>query len=386
MGEFMTHDSFKIRRFTVYTVEIPMRFNVSHAMADRKDAKNILVCTEGENDLAGWGECCPRIYVTGETVDTVKAELTENILPAMIGKSFSSLDELTEYLTAYVGGIKHNCHAAFCAAELAVLDLAGKTFGKSAGDIIGPQVHRKVRYSGVIATSDPGKAGKYARLMSLFGFREIKVKVSDSLDVNLRLLEIIRKIVGLNMSLRIDANCAWSGDEALRQIEAMKKFKLDGVEQPVAGNDLEGMKQVTAAKLLPVVADESLCSISDAEKLIAHKACDVFNIRLSKCGGLINSLAIYRRAIDVRLDCQLGAHVGETAVLSAAGRHIATRCRFIKWLEGSYGKLLLKQDIARPDMTIGFGGRAKCVNRPGLGVQPVKKRIEKYQADSIEID
>jgi len=171
----MTHDSFKIHRFTVYTVEIPMRFNISHALADRKDAKNILVCAQAENGLTGWGECCPRLYVTGETVDTVKAELTENILPSMIGKSFSSLDELTRYLTEYVGSIKHNRHAAFCAAELAVLDLAGKTFEQSAGDIIGPQIHRKVRYSGVIATSDPQKAAKYAKLMTLFGFREIKV-------------------------------------------------------------------------------------------------------------------------------------------------------------------------------------------------------------------
>ncbi len=383
--QLVTFNQMKINRFTVYTVEIPMRFTVSHMLAERNVARNVFVCAVGENGLTGWGESCPRPYVTGETVDTVKRNLSSDILPPMIGSSFSGFGELTEELASMAKGLERNRQAMFCAAELAVLDLAGKTFGTSAGALIGPTARRKVRYSGVIAASDPAKVRKHARLMRLFGFREIKVKVRQSLEANLQVLEIARTILGPEVSLRIDANCAWCGDEAVRQLEAMSKFKLAGVEQPVGGDDYEGMTQVTAAKLVPVVADESLCSLSDAEKLIEQKGCDIFNIRLSKCGGLINSLAIYRKAVDAGLTCQLGAQVGETAVLSAAGRHIATRCRSIKWCEGSYGRLLLKQDIARPGMTIGFGGWAGALNRPGLGVEPIRKRIDQYKVDSIEI-
>ena len=377
--------SMKIVCFMVYTIEVPMRFTVSHMLAERKVARNILVCAMGDNDLIGWGESCPRPYVTGETIDTAKKNLLKDILPPMIGSSFSNLCELTEALTSMLGGLDRNRQAAFCAAELAILDLAGKTFDTSAGTVIGPIVHRKVRYSGVIATSNPVKAKKHAQLMRMFGFREIKVKVQQSLDANLQLLEIMRTILGSRISIRIDANCAWQSDEAIRQIDAMSKFKLAGVEQPVPADDYEGMRQVTAAKLVPVVADESLCSLNDAEKLIEQKGCDIFNIRVSKCGGLINSLAIYRKAIDAGLACQLGAQVGETAILSAAGRHIATRCRAIKWFEGSYGRLLLKRDIAKPNMTIGLGGWAKSLNRPGLGVEPIQKYINKYKVDLIEM-
>lgn len=383
--QLVTFNQMKIDRFTVYTVEIPMRLTVSHMLAERNVAGNVFVCAVGENGLTGWGESCPRPYVTGETVDTVKRNLSNDILPPMIGSSFSSFGELAEKLASMAKGLERNRQAMFCAAELAVLDLAGKTFGTSAGTLIGPTARRKVRYSGVIAASDPEKVRKHARLMRLFGFREIKVKVRQSLEANLQLLEIVRTILGPKVRLRIDANCAWCGDEAIRQLEAMSKFKLAGVEQPVGGDDYEGMTQVTAAKLVPVVADESLCSLSDAEKLIEQKGCDIFNIRLSKCGGLINSLAIYRKAVDAGLTCQLGAQVGETAVLSAAGRHIATRCRSIKWCEGSYGRLLLKQDIARPGMTIGFGGWAGALNRPGLGVEPIRKRIDQYKVEWIEI-
>jgi muconate cycloisomerase len=323
--------------------------------------------------------------VTGETIETVIKDLSNEILPMVIGCTFFSFKELTENLRWMLKSLDCNHHSAFCAMELAVLDLAGKTFGISAGTIIGPVVQRKVRYSGVIATSDPAKMRKHARLMRLYGFKKIKIKVVKSLETNLQLLEIARRILGDGVSLRIDANCAWSAEESIRQLKTMSKFKLAGVEQPTAADNYEGMSQVTAAKLLPVIADESLCSQSDAEKLIEQKCCDIFNIRVSKCGGLINSLELYQRAVNAGLSCQLGAQVGETAILSAAGRHIATRCRSVKWLEGSYGSLLLKHDIAKPSMTIGFGGWARSLDRPGVGVEPIQKRIDEYMIDSTAI-
>jgi L-alanine-DL-glutamate epimerase-like enolase superfamily enzyme len=165
----------------------------------------------------------------------------------------------------------------------------------------------------------------------------------------------------------------------------MEKFSLTGIEQPVSADDFEGMAKVTAAKLVNVVADESLCSIADAEKLIEMKACDVFNIRVSKCGGLINSAAIHSMATEAGLSCQIGAQVGETAILSAAGRHLATRCKSIKWCEGSYGCFLLKHDISRQSMTLGLGGWAKSIVREGLGIDPIEKRIDKYKIEMIEV-
>ncbi|MBW8016950.1 MAG: hypothetical protein FVQ82_12260 [Planctomycetes bacterium] len=375
----------RIAGFRIYSIEIPMRFGVSHSLAARRVTSNVIVCAIAGNGYMGFGECCPRPYVTGETVDTVKRELLDNILPPMLGKCFSNLNHLAEYLSSALKNINKNQQAAFCAAELALLDLAGKTYTKSAADVIGPPVRRKVRYSGVIATDDPVKAGRFARAMRLFGFKDIKVKVGPSLEDNFHLLKSIRDHLPPSISLRIDANCAWSADRAIRQLLLMKKFNLAAVEQPVAADDYEGMAEITAAKLTDVVADESLCSIEDAQKLIDQKACDVFNIRVSKCGGLINSAAIYHKAVQAGLACQLGAQVGETSILSAAGRHIATRCKHIRWCEGSYGFLLLKHDITRTSMTIGPGGWAKRIDRPGIGVNPNEKKINKYKTEMIEV-
>jgi len=375
----------KIVRFVVYTVEIPMRFSVSHALADRKTASNLLVQAVGENGLAGWGESCPRPYVTGETIDAAKRDLAGSILPLMVGARFSDLEEAAEALTSMLPDLQRGRQAAFCAAELAVLDLAGKTFGLSAGEVVGPIARRRVRYSAVIAASDCAKVAKYAALIRLFGFRDVKVKVWRSLERNLELLETARRVLGDAVDVRIDANGAWSADEAIRQLERLSQFNLAAVEQPVGADDLEGMKAVTAARLLPVVADESLCSMHDAETLIEQQAADVFNLRVSKCAGLINTMRIYRKASRAGLACQLGAQVGETAILSAAGRHIATRCPSIRWCEGSYGRLLLKHNIARPGMTLGRGGWARAVDRPGLGVEPDVRRITRYATGAIEV-
>ncbi|HPD47363.1 MAG TPA: enolase C-terminal domain-like protein [Anaerohalosphaeraceae bacterium] len=374
-----------IAYFAIFTIEIPLRFSVSHTLAQRRTARNILVQAVSEEGLSGWGECCPRPYVTGETLETARTDLEKVILPPMIGVRFADLREAAEALASMLPDLPRNRQAAFCAAELAVLDLVGKAFDISAGEVIGPIVHRTVRYSGIIAASDSAHVHRHAALIRLFGLHDVKVKVQRSRDQNVKILNTARRVLGNHVNLRIDANGAWSADEAIRQIERLSHFDLTAVEQPVAADDFEGMKYVTKAGLLPVVADESLCSVQDAEALIDQHAADILNLRVSKCGGLINTMRIYRKASRARRPCQLGAQVGETAILSAAGRHIATRCPALRWYEGSYGRLLLKHDIAHPDITLALGGRGRPIDRPGLGVEPDMRRITRYAVNVTQV-
>ena len=273
----------------------------------------------------------------------------------------------------------------FCAAELAVLDLAGRHFGSSAGMVLGPVQAQQVRYSGVIATDDIESVKQNAGFMAKFGVGDVKIKVGASLEANLEILTIARAILGEQVTLRIDANCAWTAGETLRQLNAMQAFSLTGVEQPVPGEDLEGMRAVTAAKLIPVVADESLCSLDDAHRLIRAQACDIFNVRISKCGGLINAARIDQLARTAGLKCQLGAQVGEAGILSAAGRHYATRSAGVRWCEGSYGQLLLQEDITEPDVTVGPGGVAPALEADGMGVTLSAERLQRYEQSRTSI-
>jgi muconate cycloisomerase len=114
--------------------------------------------------------------------------------------------------------------------------------------------------------------------------------------------------------------------------------------------------------------DESLTSMNDAHAAISGGTCDLFNIRLSKCGGFLNSLHLAATAHAAGLGYQLGCHPGETGILSAAGRHWATSVANIRYLEGSYDRHSLRQRLTDDDLTFGVGGRAPALTQPGLGV------------------
>jgi muconate cycloisomerase len=147
----------------------------------------------------------------------------------------------------------------------------------------------------------------------------------------------------------------------------MRRFGISAVEQPVARGDLEGLRLVTSEVPETVIADESACSPGDVERLVAHRACDVVNVRVSKCGGLLRSERIARMARGAGMDVVVGAQVGESGLLSAAGRHLAARVA-PRYVEGSPGRLLLAEDLVVGRVLPGRGGRAPVFDGAGLGV------------------
>ena len=96
--------------------------------------------------------------------------------------------------------------------------------------------------------------------------------------------------------------------------------------------------------------------------------CDAFNLRLSKCGGFIPTLRLAQFAAARGLFCQLGCQVGETGILSAAGRHFAASVGGLRYLEGSYDRHLVRNRLTAEDVTFARGGLAPALTRPGLGV------------------
>ncbi len=375
----------KVAGFEIRVIEIPMRISVEHALAERQIARNVLVAAFDESGLNGWGESCPRPYVTGETVESARDCLRDEILPGLVGTECDSMDTLADKALGILDTLPRERQAAFCAAELALLDLAGHVFGASAGDLVGPVARDSVQYTGVIAANSAPGVAKYATMLKQYGVAHAKLKTGADLHANLEMLTTAREVLGESVELRIDANCAWDAKEAVRQLKAMESFDLAGVEQPLAADDLAGMQELTAAGIVPVVADESLASVDDARRLVELAACDIFNIRVSKMGGLLNAARIHRIAREAGLECQLGAQVGESGILSAAGRHYATRSDEVRWYEGSYDSLLLETAVTQPDITIGRRGEARAITEPGLGVSPIADRLDRCTLERFAV-
>jgi L-Ala-D/L-Glu epimerase / N-acetyl-D-glutamate racemase len=170
------------------------------------------------------------------------------------------------------------------------------------------------------------------------------------------------------MDLRVDANEAWAPDEAAERIRDLLPAHISSVEQPVAHEHLDSLAAIRKQVPVPIMLDESLCSMRDAERAAELQACDLFNLRLSKCGGFIPSLRLAEFARRHAIGYQLGCQVGETAVLTAAGRHFAGSVAELKAVEGSYDRHLVKEALGTEDLTFGRGGLAPLLVGSGLGM------------------
>ena len=370
-----------VSRIEVLTANLPFRFSFGHALAERRASTNVYVKLTLDDGTTGFGEGVPREYVTGETVESAVAALCDQYAPALLGRELrdpddvpATLDDVTRPAPATDGAIQG---AAWCALELALLDAAGKRFNRSVAHWLGPTRAPVVRYDAVLPFTGRRTLAALALVIRLLGFRHVKVKVGDDLRTDLGALRLLRRLLGPRSDLRVDANCAWTADEALAAIARMRPYRISAVEQPVPAGDLDGLRRITAATPELIVVDESLRTVEEARALAAQRACDAFNIRVSKCGGLLNSARIARIAEEAGLTCVVGAQVGESGILSAAGRHLAAAIA-PRYVEGSAGRLLLKEDLTVENVLPGRGGRARPYQRPGLGVRIKEGTLRKY--------
>jgi len=362
----------------VLTASLPFRFSFGHALAERKESTNVFVRLRLEDGTVGYGEGVPREYVTGETVEGALEALCERQVPAVLGRELADKDDVPELAGAIPSTAPDGAldHAARCALELALLDAAGRHFGVSVSHWLGGEPAESVTYDVVLPFSSPKKVVPIALVVRALGVRQVKAKVGGDLDKELRSLRALRRVLGKRADLRVDANCAWTAEQAVAAVERLRAVGISSVEQPLPPEDLDGLARVTSELEEAIIVDESLRTLDEARTLAEHRACDSFNIRVSKCGGLLSSVRIAEVAAGAGLFCVVGAQVGESGILSAAGRHLAARIG-PRYLEGSGGRLLLKEDVTRENVLPGRRGRARTPTGPGLGVEVVDEVLER---------
>ena len=380
-----------IEALSIYRLRIPFHQAFSHALHSREESDAIVVKVSGSDGRSGFGEGLARVYVTGETTESMIARIRDFLAPRVFQESFSpgwqTIDQLQSLQPDWTRNSPSNngviaWNAAFCAVELALLDWSLRADHSALADYL-PPARFEVVYSGVISADSPKDAAALAQRMARLGLAQIKIKVGTPGDA--ARLEAVRKAVGSAVELRADANGAWSAAQAIEQLTLLAPFKLALIEQPVAADDIAGMKQVRAQCGIPVMADESLVTIEQARRLIAEKACDLFNIRLSKNGGISGSLAIAKLAKGGGIKIQVGAQVGETGILSAAGRTFAAHMSELACAEGSFGTWLLSEDITYDTLAFGLGGRAPLLKSRGLSVTVKQEALDRLTVEKLEL-
>lgn len=379
----------RIEAITIYQLRIPFHQAFHHATQSREESDAVIVRVKSANGLIGYGEALPRPYVTGEITASMIAHVREQLAPRIFSQSwtagwatFDLLNSCHAEWTRSDDSTVTAWNAAFCAVELALLDWSLRSLSCSLADFL-PPARNEVVYSGVISSDNPTEAAALAKRMVKFGLRQLKIKVGTSDDVDR--VAAVRQAVGNDLELRADANGAWSAAQAVTQLNLLKPFNLQVIEQPVPAGDIAGMRRVGAETGLPVMADESLVTVEQARRLIEERACDYFNIRLAKCGGVTGSLAIAKLAAQAGIKIQVGAQVGETAILSAAGRAFAAHLPALAFAEGSFGTWLLSEDVAFEDVSFGYAGSAPLLKSRGLSVTVKDETLERLAVEKIDL-
>jgi muconate cycloisomerase len=378
----------RVAEITARQVRIPLRREIKHASHVRSETDNIVVRCVLEDGTEGFGEGVPREYVTGETIDSDLALLKRSELRPQLGPcgDFAAAVALAERIElAPVLGDDRRCqgNAARCALELAVLDAFGNRFREPISTVtrmLAPELYQpreRVRYSGAITSARGLKLRLAAWGLRAYRFRHVKMKVGIAEYDDAARLRTARRILGTRRDIRVDANEAWSAAEAVDRIRALEPYGISSVEQPVPHAQVRALAEVRKAVHTPIMLDESTCGMVDAERAVEGGTCDSFNLRLSKCGGFVPTLRLAQFARRHGIGYQLGCQVGETAILSAAGRHFAASVADLRYVEGSYDSHLVREALAAENLTFGWGGWAPALTRPGLGIAVDPRALER---------
>ena len=329
------------------TLKMARPFRTSKAVRTDKETIWVIVHDDG---VQGSGEVVP-MDTYRQTLDS--AELTLSKIAArplsdaeQLGYSIAQLtNEFSEQLATIAG------------LDAAFLDWQGKKKGQPTWQGLGvtdPTLPLTSFSLGL--ESDLGALAELVR--SAASFPILKVKLGTERDEHI--LDTIRREAPTAI-IRVDANMAWSVDEALRKLPMLARFGVEFVEQPIAADDLKGLRKLKQAGVLPIVADESCVRPVDIDRLAGHV--DGINIKLSKCGGIRQGLEMIRKARDVGLRIMLGCMVESSLGISAA----LQLGPLVDWLDLD-GHLLLAED---PFTGIGGDcGVLRLSSEPGLGVFP----------------
>jgi L-alanine-DL-glutamate epimerase-like enolase superfamily enzyme len=333
-------------KLTYYTYNLKFRHPFTISRGTKTHQPTLIVALEHLGRI-GYGEA-PAINYYNITVEKMLADL-ERKKRLVEGFAFTEPERWWHYV--------HHLFPAnpflVCALDIAGWDLFGKFKGKPASELWGfEKVFTPVtNYTIGIDTIENMLAKMQQKPWPVY-----KVKLGTERDIEI--IETLRKHTAA--AIRIDANAAWTAEEALQKMEVFKNLNIEFIEQPLAKEDWAGMKVLFQKSPLPLIADESCVAESDVEK--CHHHFHGINIKLTKCSGITPALRMIKQARQLSMNVMIGS-MNESTIGSAAIAHLMPLADYVD----ADGPLLLEEDVAtgleyKDDGTVVTSGEA------GLGI------------------
>ena len=326
----------RIRAVRSSVLSIPLHTPFVTALRRTSTIDTLIVCLDLADGTTGLGEA-PQVWaVTGDSVASATACVEQVLAPVLVGADSDDWDALA-------AGVARACARNFgakAAVETALLDAVARAAGMPLAhlfaDVAGVprRVSRGVGLGGgaagvfevatdvTISAGSPEALRSAAQARVAEGFTRLKLKVGTDAATDVARVRAVREAAGPGIGVRLDANQGWSREDAVAVIRALAEADLgvEIVEQPVAGEDVEGLAWVRERVDLPIMADETVYGATDLERVIRLEAADAVNVKLAKCGGPLTGLRLLARAREAGLGTMVGSmmesHVGVATAAS----------------------------------------------------------------------
>jgi len=322
----------------------------------RLDRREMLIVRIAAADgTVGWGDAVPMSLRGGPGLDVVRDDLERRCLPALTGTAISSNAEAISRCRSAGAGAQ-----ALSAIDIALLDLRGRLEGRPAWRLLGATAAADVRCNATLGADEPGPAAAAAAAAMRSGFGTIKVKVGDAEDVER--VRAVRAAAGPGMRLRVDANGAWTLEEALARLATIEPLGIELTEQPCAAAAELGA--VRKASPIPVVADESVTDLDDAVGGYARGHFDAATLKLAKVGGPNAAVAI-AATVPAYLSSALDSAIGIAAAVHTV--QAMKRRDFAAGRAHGLATSALFADNVADDGALS-GPEIAVTDRPGLGI------------------
>lgn len=329
-------------------IDLPLKhtFTIAH---QSRDVQDTLIVKLEENGIYGLGESTTNSFY-GVTIENMVACLEDFRAEVEAGKW-----ENPEQLWDLGREVFSENPFAQCALDMAAWDLYTKKPGKKLYEYLGlnPAKIPTTNFTIGIDTLE-----KMVSKMKEVDWPIYKIKLGTDRD-----LDIVRELRTHTDSIfRIDANCAWTAEQAIHNSEELAKLGVEFMEQPLGKDDLDGMKEVFKHSKLPVMADESCIVESDVKK--CHGLFHAINVKLVKAGGITPGLRMIHEAKSLGMKTMVGC-MTESSVGITAIAHLAPLLDYVDM----DGAMLLAKDPAKG--VIITPEKVTFPEGPGIGAEMV---------------
>ena len=248
---------------------------------------------------------------------------------------------------------------------MALYDIAAQNAGLPLYRFLGGNNDKTIETDYTVSLGEKQEMAADALLIKNRGFRVIKVKLGETKEKDIERIRLIRKTIGPEIPLRLDANQGWNTPDSIEILNAVADCNIQFCEEPIPRWNYMELPEISKQSPIPVMADESCSDHHDAKRLIDLKACNLFNIKLGKSGGIFTALQIIGLAEKAGIKIQVGGFL-ESRLGFTASAHLALTSKNIVYFDFDT-PLMLTDDPVTGGIQYLENGKIQIHETPGLG-------------------